>query len=43
MYVYEVQDNFKVAKCDLNSIMNECKKTLISKKVEKIPIVNSKN
>ena len=39
---YEVGDDFEYASCDLNNLLQECKKLLLKNKVEKIPILNAK-
>ena len=39
---YEVRDDFEYASCDLNTLLQECKKLLLKNKVEKIPILNAK-
>lgn len=39
---YEVGDDYEYASCDLNSLLQECKKLLLKNKVEKIPILNAR-
>lgn len=39
---YEVNEGFDSINCDLNSILENCKKLLIANKIEKIPIITSK-
>lgn len=39
---YEVGEDFEYASCDLNSLLQECKKLLLKNKIEKIPILNAK-
>jgi CBS domain containing-hemolysin-like protein len=39
---YEVGEEFNHVNCDLNSLLQECKKLLLKNKIEKIPLLNSK-
>lgn len=39
---YEVEEGFSTFTCDLNHLLEECKKLLFKNKIEKIPVLNPK-